>query len=260
MTRNPASPVWRRTLVGLAAAVAAAVAAPVQAAPFTAFFTGSSTAGDPNTHYGISAADALTARDGFGIQILEDLAFVGSVEGTLGVNQNLQSVSQVDPPDTDVASGYSIWTVNNLLDQDLQGATFLLFTHTDPYTTGDGVDVAYDDANVGLVMDADLGWFIVKTFDVTEDAYFYYPAILLDRSGPTPADGVLPHDAPSDPFDVFYVVRNEALVDSPDLSEDWQLPEFQIGMAWDPNVVPEPSTAALLSLGLVALSLHRRRS
>ncbi len=246
MSRSRAATQRYSKFIGLAAALAFALATPARTIPFTAFFDGNSTSGDPTTNFGMSASEATRARDDFGIQILENLAFVGEVTGTLSTNRSLQSVSQVDPPNTDVATGHSVWTVNNLLGDDLEGATLLLFTHTDPYTTAGGVEVAYDDANVGIVIDADLGWFIVEA-TAPGEGDFFYAALLLDPAVTNPTDGILPHDDPSSPFDVHYVVRNEPLVDSPDFSQDWQLPELQIGMAYEP--VPEPGTAALLSLG-----------
>ena len=79
--------------------------------------------------------------------------------------------------------------MDNVSAHDLAGATYLLFTHTDPYSV-DGTLVDYADSNVGLTIDAALGWVIVKAVDPTAGA-FYYPAILLDRSVANPLDGML---------------------------------------------------------------------
>jgi hypothetical protein len=57
-------------------------------------------------------------------------------------------------------------------------------------------------------------------------------------------------------FDVKYIVT-QALTAAPAGSMEFQLPELQVGMGFSP--VPEPGTATLVALGVLALSARRLR-
>lgn len=139
--------------------------------------------------------------------------------------------------------------MENTAGYDLEGASYLLFTHTDPYTVG-GMSIDYTDANVGITIDADLGWVIVKASAGGVD--YYYPAILLDRTASNPLDGLIADGATSDPFAVHYVVKEPIVL----ASGDYWWPDLEIGYG---NIVPEPSTALLFGLGLVGFGLRGRR-
>jgi len=234
----------------LLVATIACLAAPARALPVDVFFDGPSTAADPDTRFGLGAAQAEAARDGFGVPFLTT-AFLGTAVGTYTIDQSLQGFSP-DPPTAATNRATSSWTVENVSGVDLLGASYLVFTHTDPFTK-DGVLVDYADTDVGITIDADLGWVIVQA--MSGGTTFYYPAILLDRSVQDPLDGVLPDGATTSPFAIQYVV-NEPLVRAPAGGGPFQLPELQIARAFSP--VPEPASGALLALGLAVLALRRR--
>jgi hypothetical protein len=247
----------RRTPLVSAALAAAAIlilAAPASATPVDVFFDGATMAGDPNnSNFGISEASAFDARDNHDIQLLDSLDFVGPITGVLTANQSLQSYSP-DPPVSSLNRATSIWSMDNVVGFDIVGASYVLFTHTDPFTVN-GVLIDYADANVGLRIDSDLGWAIVKASEGGVD--YYYPAILLDRVAPSPMAGFLADSDTSDSFEVHYVVKEPlVLVDFENDPDEYQLPELEIGFA---NVVPEPGTALLFGLGLVGLGLGGRR-
>jgi len=237
----------------LAALMLGLSALPAAAVPVDVFFEGPSIPSDLSTNFGLGETQALAANVNFAVPIIDNLGFVGSVTGTLHANPSFTPTASLtsDPENRATSS----WNVDNVSSSDLAGATYLLFTHTDPFTK-QGVLIDYADANVGLTIDEALGWVIVKSVDPTLGA-FYYPAILLDRSVSDPLNGFLGSGMTSASFVVEYVLM-QALVAAPAGSSVYQLPELQVGMGFSP--VPEPGAATLLALGLLALSARRLRA
>jgi PEP-CTERM motif len=220
------------------------LASPASAAPVDVFFNGPAIASDPDTNFGISETDAITARDSFGIAwVTPDV--IGSVVGKYDTSQSSVLDFSPDPPTSSLNRAREQWTVENVSGGGFDGTSYLLFTHTDPFMKS-GVSIDYADANVGLRIDAADGWVIVVTSAGSDT--FYYPAIMLN--------GIVADGDVSDPFDVRYVVA-EALLQAPAGSDIYQLPELQIGRGFSAPV-PEPGTAALLAAGLVALGMRRR--
>lgn len=247
-------PVWAGWLTGL---LALCMATTAQALPVDVFFDGAlyeDEPGDPS-RFGMSQAQAFDVRDDFGIPILGGFQFIGSVETRLEVTHMTDPTFDSTPNAPSGNRAESDWTVTNVTNRSFEGATYTLFTHSDPFVK-EGVTIDYLDANIGITIDKDLGWVIVRAVDPTMGGgTYYYPAILLDRSVENPLHGVLPGMTDASPFEVAYIV-NEALDVAPIGSQAYQLPELQIGMAF----VPEPSTGVLFALGLLGLAARRPRS
>jgi hypothetical protein len=229
----------------LAAALFGLQALPAAAVPVDVFFQGPSS-------FGLGETQALAANANFAVPIIDSLSFVGPATGTLQANPGFVPTSSLTSPTENRAT--SSWNVTNVSSSDLAGASYLLFTNT-PSFTKDGVFIDYVDSNVGLTIDEALGWAIVKSVDPNLGA-FYYPAMLLDRSVNDPLNGFLGSGLTSANFDVNYVVM-QALVAAPAGSMEFQLPKLNVGMGFSP--VPEPGTATLMALGVLALSARRLR-
>ncbi|MEE2679655.1 MAG: PEP-CTERM sorting domain-containing protein [Myxococcota bacterium] len=223
-----------RSLVQLLLLASWAVAA--DAAQIDVFFNGPG-------NFGMSEADAITARDTAGVPWLLPTE-LSSGSGFYSVTTSeVLSFSPVPPTGTDNRALES-WRVQNVSGSPLDGTSYLLFGESVPFEKN-GVFISFDPENVGLTIDA-LNWVIIPVESTTN---YYYPAVRLT--------GVEVDGAFSDPFDVNYVVT-EPLPQAPASSGLYQLPRFGVARGFTP--IPEPGAGLLLAAGLAALSLRRFRS
>jgi hypothetical protein len=223
--------------------LAAGIAAPAAATPVTVYF-------DEPSGFGVSAESANAAFASDVPFVYPD--FVGSASGVLSViSQELQGDNDSIAALLLAQSGNnatSIWTVENEYSKDLLGDTYFLFVTTMAFSI-EGEVVEYDDANVGLTIDSDLGWVLVRTSTEPGQGY-YYPAMSL---------GSLGAGATAAPFAVNYVVDQPIQQVVTQSATKVVLPQLAAGMGFAP--IPEPTAGVLMGVGLALLAVvHRRRS
>jgi hypothetical protein len=239
----------RASLVSLSALVVVLSAATsVRAAPVDVFFNGNRPANDPTTAFGISLASAIDARDNFGVPIVDTADLLTTIRNRVSVIQPSSSslVVSPNPPTAPQNTAISNWKVKNVSRGTLEGASYLVFTHTDPYAVGRKT-IEYADDNVGLRIDAAQGWVIVK--GQSQGVDYYYPALLLGND----------LEARQRATAAIHYVVDEALIGIRKSGRTkFYLPELQLGFAR--LVVPEPGTALLFGLGLTLLASQRKRA
>jgi hypothetical protein len=215
-------------------------AAQAGADPISVFFSGPS-------GYGVAESEALDFSADYGIPIVdleldpEGTLFMDALAHLDIVSQDLDegSVSPFPPTSSDnVAS--SVWVVGN--DYPVAPDS-LLFSHLFFVTPQPYQGIAYDDANVALVMDADLGWVFVHATSGEDD--FYFPGIAVDLAPGEVSGGIGIHYRVTEPL--------QALP-----NRQYVLPGLQTAV--DGFLVPEPASAALLACGLAWLAAQRRRA
>ena len=228
--------------------------APVNALPVDVFFNGNRPASDPTTAFGISLASAINARDNFGVSIINSVNVLSTITNRLSVIQPSASslVINPNPPTAPQNTATSNWQVENVSGTAMRGASYLLFTHTDPFAAGSNT-VDYPDANVGLRIDAAAGWAIVR--GQLQGVDYYYPALLLDRLAENPINGNLAAGARVSAA-IHYVVNQPLIGFRNNGRTNYYLPEYQLGFAQ--VAVPEPGTALLFGFGLTLLAVQRK--
>jgi hypothetical protein len=239
---------WLQALVLLTA-----LAGSAQATPVDVFFNGIQSG---STAYGIGLAAATNARDNFGVQIIDQVDLLTSWSSRLSVIQPPSSQLEMTPsPPTSTSLNrvVSNWQIENISGGTLAGASYLLFTNTGPQTVG-STQIDYPDANVGLRIDKDLGWAIVRSRDALNNDY-YYPALLLDRTAATPIEGNL---SPGERVTaaIHYVTTVPLTSVRVNGTTTYVVPKLNLQYA----LVPEPGTALLLGFGLSLLATRRKRA
>lgn len=218
------------------------------AAPVDVFFNGNRPASDPTTAFGVSLASAINARDNFGVPIITTVELLTTISNRISVVQPKSSslVVSPNPPTAAQNTVISDWKVRNISRGTLEDSSYLVFTHTDPYSV-DRNTIEYPDENVGLRIDAEDGWVIIR--GQSQGVDYYYPALLL-------GENLRARDRVT--ASIHYVV-NEPLVGIRKGGKTrYYLPELQLGYA--KFVIPEPGTALLLGIGLTVLAAQRKRA
>jgi hypothetical protein len=227
------------TIMTLAALGAVVAATSASGASMTVMFDG-------NDGFGVSEVAAMDAQANGGIDIVTP-EFVGEATNILSiVSQNLQigSIDPFPPLDSGPHTAISNWQAQNESDFDLIGSTYLLFVTTDPSEAGSET-IAYQDSDIGLTIDPDAGWVLVRSEDPLSGDVYYYPALQL---------GSLESGEITDAFALRYFIDGAMEV----VGGTYVLPELRIGLGF--TVVPEPSSGALITLPLLGLLASRRRA
>lgn len=227
-----------------------------QATPVDVFFNGIRPATNTSTAFGIGLAAASNARDNYGVQIINQVDLLTTLSGRLSVIQPPSSelvATPTQPTSTSLNRIVSNWQIENTSGGTLAGASYLLFTNTGPQTAGN-TQVDYPDANVGLQIDKDLGWVIIRSRDALNNDY-YYPALLVDRSAATATQGNL---SPGERVTaaIHYVTTVPLTSVRMNGAPTYVVPKLNLGYAL--VVVPEPGTALLLGFGLTLLAVQRK--
>ena len=236
----------RVALVVLAALVSTATSA--LALPVDVFFNGNRPASDPETAFGISLASAINARDNFGVPIITTVELLTTISNRISVTQPKSSslIVSPNPPTAAQNTVISDWKIKNASGGTLEDSSYLVFTHTDPYSVG-RTTIAYADENVGLRIDAADGWVIIRGQDQGVD--YYYPALLL-------GEDLAARERVT--ASIHYVVNEPLASIRKGGKTKYYLPELQLGYA--KVVIPEPTTALLFGFGLTLLAAQRKRA
>lgn len=233
----------------LVALVTLATTAPaVLAAPVDVFFNGNRPASDPTTAFGISLESAINARDNFGVPIITTVELLTTIANRISVTLPKSSslIVSPNPPTASQNTVVSEWKIKNTSRGTLEDTSYLLFTHTDPYSVGRNT-IEYDDENVGLRIDAADGWVIIR--GQSQGVDYYYPALLL-------GDNLEARERVT--ASIHYVVNEPLTGIRKGGKTKYYLPELQLGFA--KVVIPEPTTALLFGFGLTLLAAQRKRA
>ena len=252
MTRSPAIHLLRSILAASVLFVLAGLA-PAYAASFTVFWDA------PDLGYGVGAgvtqATALSAAAA-GIPIVANADFQTWTAAKIPVTHDLDESSLAVT--TGHATVTSNWSATNAiagLNDGSAAERTLYLIYAQPVADTlllDGVqhNIAYDPSDVGLTLSYGAGgtdWVILQVPIASSGNSLYLPAVSL---------GTLDYNAAPAQFSLFYSLDNPQVFQGQSI-DILGLPKWNLAYFTSAAPIPEPSTALLLIIGLVAIARGR---
>jgi hypothetical protein len=211
------------------------------------------------TGFGVSQTTAQSAQAA-GIPLVPVTSVIGLPPAiTIGQTLDESTLNPAYPIGLGTATVTSNWTATNTGYTD--GSTtlnrYLVFEHPMTNTilvNGQPQDVTYAPTDVGLTLSNDgngsgADW-IILSLPVAGGNTLYYPAVSL---------GTLPIGGSSD-FPLLYALKNAGShVFQENFNYQLGMPKWSLDLASLPATVPEPSTGALMIMGLLAIVKGRRK-
>ncbi len=228
-------------LLGWIGAVLLAVGAshPADATPVLVTFDGPFFEDPAPRNFGIGESSVAAALEA-GVPLFHlDASQIGPAldPGPIDIDQELQSTTD---PETAPVVALSTWT--GVSSVSFADDYFLIFAAVEP-TVPEDAD-PYSGPEVSLSIDATLGWVLVQLGSLV------FPSVLLEDL--TAEEAFV--------FDVDYLIARTLPIAPDEMGEDaFFLPQFRLVGASGSAVIPEPSTALLVGLGVLVCAATRRR-
>ncbi len=222
----------------LAALIAGGAPHPAGATPVLVTFDGPFFENPAPRNFGIGD-DSVAAALAADVPLVRlDFRQVGPAldPGPITIDQDLQNATD---PEVAPVEALSTWTGESSVS--FADGYFLVFAAVEP--TVPEASGPYSGPEVSLGIDAELGWVLVQVGSLV------FPSMLLEDLDAEEAFI----------FDVAYLIDRTLPVASDEMGEDaFFLPQFRLVGADVSAVIPEPSTALLVGLGVLALAIRRR--